>query len=94
MAPGAETSVHHHAGPEVLYTVAGEECMETMDGKFVGRPDGKPVIVPAEVPHRLTITGTGQRRSLALILHESGQPGTIQGDHGHGWTPRDLCKVE
>jgi quercetin dioxygenase-like cupin family protein len=94
MLPGAQTGVHHHPGPEVLYTIAGEECMETMEGKFVGRPGETPVIVPAEVPHRLTITGVSQRRSLALILHDSTQPGTIQGDHGHGWTPKGLCKIE
>ena len=94
MLPGAQTGVHHHPGPEALFTLQGEECMETTDGKFVGRPGGTPVIVPTEVPHRLTITGTGQRRSLALILYDSSRSATIQGDHGHGWTPKGLCAAE
>ncbi len=62
---GAETGVHHHPGPEVLYTVTGEECMETEQGKFAGRPGGPAVIVPAGVQHRLTITGTEERTSLS-----------------------------
>ena len=90
MAPGAETSVHHHPGPEVLYTVTGEECMETEQGKFVGRPDGPGVIVPAGVQHRLTITGTEERSSLVLILYDTSQPFTIR-THAHTWTPKDLC---
>lgn len=90
MAPGAETMVHRHAGPEVLYTVTGEECMETTQGKFVGHPGGAPVIVPAGVPHRLTIVGTEERSSLVLILHDSSQPLAIR-THDHGWTPTDLC---
>src|SRR3954452_17547781 len=90
MAPGAETGVHHHAGPEVLYTVTGEECMETAEGKFVGRPGSPPVIVPAGVPHRLTIVGTDERSSLVLILHDSSQPLTIR-THDYGWTPKELC---
>ena len=93
MAPGAETGVHHHPGPEVLYTVTGEECMETADGKFVGHPNGPPVIVPAGVPHRLTITGTEERSSLVLILYDSSQPFTIR-THEHGWTPKDLCHAK
>ena len=90
MAPGAGTSVHHHPGPEALYTVTGEECMETEQGKFVGRPDGPGVIVPAGVQHRLTITGTEERSSLVLILYDASQPFTIR-THAHTWTPKDLC---
>jgi quercetin dioxygenase-like cupin family protein len=90
MAPGAETGVHHHPGPEVLYIVTGEECMETEQGKFVGRPDGPGVIVPTGVQHRLTITGTEERSSLVLILYDASQPFTIR-THAHAWTPKDLC---
>ena len=92
MFPGAETGVHHHPGPEALYPLSGEECMETPEGKFVGVPEGKPVIVPADMPHKLTITGTEKRRSLALVLHDSAQPWAIR-THDHGWTPKGLCKA-
>ena len=93
MLPGAETSVHFHPGPEAIYTLAGEECMESPEGRSIGRPGGAPIIVPAIVQHRLTITGTGQRRSLALILHDSSQPSVMR-SHDHGWTPKDLCRSE
>ncbi len=91
MLPGAETAVHRHAGPETLYTLAGEECMETPAGKFISRPGSAPIIVPANVPHKLTITGTGERRSLALILHDSSQP-VVNRAHDHGWTAKELCR--
>ena len=91
MFPGAETAVHRHPGPEVLYPLSGEECMETPEGKFVEVPEGKPVIVPADTPHKLTIIGTEKRRSLALVLHDSTQPWAIR-THDHGWTPKGLCK--
>ena len=93
MLPGAETGVHRHPGPEVILTLAGEECMETPAGRLVGRPGGEPVIVPPHVPHRLTITGTEERRALALVLHDSNQPWAIR-THEHGWTPRGLCRAD
>ncbi|MDB5377357.1 MAG: hypothetical protein JWR00_1803 [Rubritepida sp.] len=90
MMPGAVTGVHHHPGPEAIYTLAGEECMETPVGRFVGRPGDPPIVVPAGVPHRLSITGTEERRSLALVLHDSFQPWAIR-THEHGWIPKGLC---
>ena len=45
--PGMESSTHTHSGPEVWYTVTGETCLETPDGRMVGRAGGPPVIVPA-----------------------------------------------
>jgi quercetin dioxygenase-like cupin family protein len=92
MFPGGETAVHRHPGPEVLYPLSGEECLETPEGKFVGVPEGKPVIVPADTPHKLTITGTEKRRSLALVLHDTAQLWAIR-THDHGWTPKGLCKA-
>ena len=62
-------------------------------GRFVGRPGGAPIVVPADVPHRLTITGTAERRSLALVLHDSPQPWAVR-THEHGWAPKGLCGSE
>lgn len=90
MMPGAVTGVHHHPGPEAIHTLAGEECMETPVGRSVGRPGNPPIIVPADVPHRLTITGTEERRSLSLVLHDASQPWAIR-THEHGWTSKGLC---
>jgi quercetin dioxygenase-like cupin family protein len=44
--PGMTSSIHTHAGPEAWYTVAGETCLETPEGKLVGRAGGEAVIVP------------------------------------------------
>jgi len=91
MFPGAESSVHHHAGPEALYPLAGEECMETPEGRTIGHAGGPSIIVPGYMPHKLTITGTEKRHSLAIILHDSSQPVAIR-THEHGWSAKELCK--
>jgi quercetin dioxygenase-like cupin family protein len=90
MLPGVVTGVHRHRGPEAIHTLTGEECMETPAGKSVGRPGGPPIVVPAGVPHRLSINGAEERRSLALVLHDSSQPWVIR-THEHAWTPKGLC---
>ena len=86
--PGMTSTVHRHPGPEAWYTTAGEVCLETPEGKTVGRA-GESTIVPAGPPMQLTATGSEQRRSLVLILHESSQP---SGFPVSDWTPRGLCK--
>src|SRR5918993_6108930 len=45
--PGMQSSTHTLSGPEAWYTVSGETCLETPDGRVVGRAGGAPVIVPA-----------------------------------------------
>jgi quercetin dioxygenase-like cupin family protein len=87
-APGMTAPTHTHSGPEAWYTEAGETCLETPDGKQVGRP-GQYVIVPGGPPMHLTATGTVQRRALVLILHDSSRPATSQ---AKDWTPKGLCK--
>jgi quercetin dioxygenase-like cupin family protein len=89
-SPGMTSSTHTHSGPEAWYTLAGETCLETPDGVMIGRAGGPPVIVPAGPPMHLTATGTGERRALVLILHDSSQPATTV---THAWTPRGLCKA-
>ncbi len=86
--PGMETPVHRHAGPEAWYTLAGEVCLETPDGKSIGHA-GESTIVPGGPPMRLTITGTEQRRSLVLVLHDTSQNWvTFTND----WAPKGLCR--
>lgn len=87
--PGMTAAAHTHSGPEAWYTEAGETCLETPDGKQVGRAGGQYVIVPGGPPMHLTATGTTQRRSLVLILHESAKPATTM---VKDWTPKGLCK--
>lgn len=86
--PGMTSAIHTHSGPEAWYTLAGETCLETPDGKLVGSAGGPPVIVPGGPPMLLTATGAGQRRALTLILHESSKPPTTV---IHDWTPKGLC---
>src|SRR5438105_13543735 len=86
--PGMTTPVHRHPGPEAWYTLSGEVCLETPNGKLVGRA-GESTIVPAGPPMKLTATGTEKRRSLVLILHETSEPSGILASD---WTPKGLCK--
>ena len=87
--PGMTAPPHVHSGPEAWYTQAEETCLETPEGKQIGRAGGQYVIVPGGPPMHLTATGTEQRRSLVLILHESAKPATTP---VHDWTPKGLCK--
>jgi quercetin dioxygenase-like cupin family protein len=87
--PGMTSSVHRHGGPEAWYTLAGETCLETPEGKLIGRSGGGHVVVPGGPPMHLTATGTEQRRALVLILHETSKPATTL---AHDWTPRGLCR--
>lgn len=87
--PGMTSAIHRHSGPEAWYVIAGEQCLETPQGKMVGRPGAKPVIVPAGPPMLLTGTGTTERRALTLILHDASQPPTTM---EHEWKPKGLCQ--
>jgi quercetin dioxygenase-like cupin family protein len=87
--PGMTAPAHVHSGPEAWYTLTGETCLETPEGKQVGRAGGQYVIVPGGPPMHLTATGTETRRAIVLILHDSSKPATTQ---IHDWTPKGLCK--
>jgi len=87
--PGMTAPSHRDSGPEAWHTVAGETCLETPEGKMVGRAGGPPVIVPGGPPMHLTATGTETRRALVLILHDSTQKPTTP---AHDWTPKGLCR--
>jgi quercetin dioxygenase-like cupin family protein len=86
--PGTTSRVHRHPGPEAWYTTSGGICLETPVGKTVGRA-GESTIVPEGPPMQLTAIGPEDRRSIVLILHDSGQPDTHSADD---WVPRGLCK--
>ncbi len=88
--PSMTAAEHVHSGPEVWYTLAGETCLETSDGRVqVGRAGGPPVIVPEGLAMHLTATGMEERRALVLILHDSTKAATTM---IHYWTPKGLCK--
>ena len=87
--PGMTAPAHRHSGPEAWYTLTGETCLETPDGKVIGRAGGSHVIVPGGPPMHLTATGTETRRALVLVLHDSTQPPTTPAPD---WTPKGLCR--
>lgn len=88
--PGFDSPVHVHPGPEAWYTTAGEVCLETPDGKSVGRAgDARGVVVPGNLPMRLSVTGTELRRSIVMIVHDASKPHTVLSG---AWTPRGLCR--
>lgn len=87
--PGMTAPAHRHSGPEAWYTLVGETCLETPEGKMVGRAGGSHVIVPGGPPMHLTATGTETRRALVLILHDSTQPPSTP---ARDWTPKGLCR--
>jgi len=89
MTPGMTSTVHRHSGPEAWYTMSGETCLETPQGKFVGSPGANSVIVPAGPPMLLTATGKKERRAIVLILHDASQAPTFM---EHEWKPKGLCK--
>ena len=86
--PGMTSSIHRHSGPEAWYTLAGETCLETSEGKMIGRPGGPPVIVPGGVPMYLTATGTQMRRAVVLILYDSSKSAATP---ANDWMPNGLC---
>ena len=89
-SPGFQTDVHQHGGPEALYTISGEVCLETPQGKMVGRAGGDPLLIAGNLPMRLTSIGVETRRSIVLVLHDSSQPWKVPAS---GWTPKGLCNA-
>ena len=87
-SPGFQTDVHQLAGPEALYILSGEVCLETPQGKMVGRAGGEPLLIAGGQPMQLTSTGTETRRSIVLVLHDSSQPWKVPAS---GWTPKGVC---
>lgn len=73
LEPGSTTPAHAHSGPEVIYVVDGEQCMETPEvGHRLGR--GQSLVIPAGLVHRGRVIGSGARRAFGLVLHDPGRP--------------------
>ena len=70
LMPGSTTPVHTHSGPEIIYIVDGEQCIETPE---VGQrlSAGQSYMIPGGGVHRGHVTGSSVRRALALILYDA-----------------------
>ena len=73
--PRQITTVHVHSGPEAVFVVEGEQCMQLQHSAIRTKP-GEYVIAPAGEVMQLSAIGTGPRRALVLVLHEADKPGT------------------
>ena len=89
LPPGFAAPTHRHPGPEALFPISGEVCIETPDGKDIARPGSETRAIPAGRPMALTVTGHEHHRSLVLILHDASQPPVIP---VNDWAPKGLCK--
>ena len=86
--PGMQSRVHRHPGVEAWYTLEGEQCLETPNGKIVQRAGDPGMMVPGGAPMQLTGTGTVVRRSLVLILQDSAK---ARSSPATDWVPKGLC---
>jgi hypothetical protein len=89
LPPGFAAPIHSHPGPEVVYPISGEVCIETPDGRNVERPGNESHVIPGGRPMALVVTGSEHHRSLVLILHDTSRPPIIPVTD---WTPKGLCK--
>jgi hypothetical protein len=87
--PGMHSAVHRHPGVEAWYTVDGEQCLETPQGKLEQRAGEPGMMVLGGVPMILTGTGKSVRRSLVLILQDAAKPRSVLATD---WTPAGLCR--
>jgi hypothetical protein len=87
--PGMRSPIHRHPGVEAWYTLEGEQCLETPQGKLVQRAGDPGVMVPGGLPMILTGTGSEVRRSLVLILQDATRPRSMLATD---WAPAGLCQ--
>jgi quercetin dioxygenase-like cupin family protein len=87
--PGMASEVHRHPGAEAWYTLDGQMCVETPEGKQTQGPGGPPLVVRGGLPMELIGVGDKVRRSLVLILQDESKP---RSTHASDWTPRGLCR--
>lgn len=86
--PGMQSPVHRHPGVEAWYTLEGEQCLETPQGKLLQRAGDPGVMVQGGLPMQLTGTGTTIRRSVVLILQDASKPRSTPAPD---WSPTGLC---
>lgn len=71
--PGNFSIVHTHSGPEAWWVLEGEQCLETTKAG-IRKHAGEGAIVEEGETMRMVGIGSGPRRSLVLVLHDSNRP--------------------
>ena len=72
--PGQFSVVHTHPGPEAWWVLEGEQCLQTTRTTIRTRARQSAIVAEGDTM-RMVGTGTGARRALVLILHDSDKPG-------------------
>ncbi len=81
--PGMRTRVHSHPGPEGFYVVAGEQCMDTPNGRRkIGA--GGTFIVAGGAHMQAAPSG---RKNIAVVFYPPGVPWMRM----EGWQPSNFC---
>jgi quercetin dioxygenase-like cupin family protein len=74
---GMTSRVHFHSGVEAIYTVAGEQCVETA-GQAIRIEKGQAAVLPTGVTMRLVAIGPTPRRGFGVIVYDSSKPSTTR----------------
>ncbi|MFC3551392.1 cupin domain-containing protein [Lysobacter cavernae] len=86
-APGMQSRVHWHPGPEAWWVLEGAQCLETPEGRMEAKA-GEGMLVHGDLPMVLHGVGAQRRRSLVLVLHDSAEA-PVQPERQ--WLPKGLC---
>jgi len=74
---GMTSRVHFHSGVEAIYTVDGEQCVETEE-RAIKIEKGQAAVLPTGVTMRLVATGEKPRRGFGIIVYDSSKPPTTR----------------
>jgi len=72
LPPGFAAPIHRHPGPEAIFPISGEVCIETPDGRDIVRPGHDTRAIPGSSPMALTVTGSTSSASenLSIAIRE------------------------
>jgi quercetin dioxygenase-like cupin family protein len=73
LLPGSSTPAHTHPGPEAIYIVDGEQCMQTPKAG-IHLSAGQSYVIPDGVIHRGTVIGSKPRRAFGFNLYDATHP--------------------
>jgi len=73
LKPGSTTPVHTHSGPEGIFVVDGEQCMETIETGHRIAANQSLIVKSGEI-HRGRVLGNVPRRGFGMIVYDSSQP--------------------